>query len=277
MKADNALTKRFIEHHPVAAARSLEHVLPDSVVLFLESIDESLACLLVRYLMSDYAALCLEKMSDKLLSECAEQIPVDLCRILFQLDQEQRQSVVERLSGSVRKQIQQRLEYPVGAVGTSIKTDCLIFSSDLTVGDVLKRMEKLKKIDGYRLNVLDENHKLLGSLGTAKLLSADKNSKIEILLSKQKRPHILVTGYMQEMINHPGWISNRQLPVVDRNGVYLGELDYETVVSYQEESSLDRKPLEPFGSMLSLAGIYWLSVSWILENLFSNKNNDPRE
>ena len=81
---------------------------------------------------------------------------------------------------------------------------------------------------------------------------------------------------MQEMINHPGWISNRQLPVVDRNGVYLGELDYETIVSYQTESNLDRKPLEPFGSMLSLAGIYWLSVSWILENVFSNTNKNHR-
>ena len=277
MKADNPLTTKFIEHHPVAAARSLEHVLPESVVLFLESIDESLACLLMRYFMSDYAALCIVKLSDKLLSECAEQIPVDVCRILFQLENKQRQDNVERLSGSVRKQIQQRLEYPVGVVGTAIKTDCLIFSSEQTVADVLKRMEKLKKIDGYRLNVLDENHKLLGSLGTAKLLSADKNSKIETLLSKQKRPHILVTGYMQEMINHPGWISNRQLPVVDRNGVYLGELDYETIVSYQTESNLDRKPLEPFGSMLSLAGIYWLSVSWILENLFSNKNKNHRD
>ncbi len=276
MKPDNLLTTRFIEHHPVAAARSLEPVSPESVVLFLENIDISLACLLVRYFMSDYAALCLLNMSDKFLSECAEQIPVDMCRIVLQLDNDQRQALVDRLSGSARKQIQQRLEYPPGAVGSSIKTDCLIFSSGLTVSDVLKRMEKLKKIDGYRLNVVDDDHKLLGSLGTAKLLSADKNTKIDTLLSKQKRPHILVTAYMHEMINHPGWISNRQLPVVDRNGVYLGELDYETVVSYQQESMLDRKPLEPFGSMLSLAGIYWLSVSWLLESLFSNKNKNHR-
>lgn len=277
MKPDNPLTTKFIEHHPVAAARSLEYVLPESVVMFLESIEESLACLLVRYFMSDFAALCLVKMSDKLLSECAEQIPVDICRVLLQLDIEQRQSVLGRMSGNARKQILQRLEYPAGAVGTSIKTDCLIFSSGLTVSDVLKRMEKLKRIDGYRLNVVDDDHKLLGSLGTAKLLSADKHTKIDMLLSKQKRPHVLVTAYMHEMINHPGWISNRQLPVVDRNGVYLGELDYETVVSYQEESMLDRKPLEPFGSMLSLAGIYWLSVSWLLESLFSNKSNNHRE
>ncbi|TNF38575.1 MAG: hypothetical protein EP315_01085 [Gammaproteobacteria bacterium] len=277
MKADNALTTTFIEQHPVAAARALEHVLPESVVMLLEELDESLACLLFRYFMSDYAALCLVNMSDRLVSECAERIPVDMCRVLLQLESEQRQVIVNRLTSNARKQVQMRLDYPVGSIGTSLKTDSLIFTSGLSVGDVLKRMEKLKKVDGFRLNVVDEQHRLLGSLGTARLLSADKHTKIETLLSKQKRPPVLVTGNMSEMMNHPGWISNRQLPVVDRDGVYLGELDYEAVLAYHETFIHDRKPLEPFGSVISLAGVYWLSVSWLLESLFSRNTHNRND
>ena len=278
MRADNPLTVHFLDNHPVDAARVLENLPVEHSVSFLEGIDDDTAARLVHFFMPSYAARCLMIMSTELLNHCTQQVLANVCRALTALQPEQQQSVIDRLSSRLARQVNSRLSYPGGGVGRYFNQSCPVLPASLTTAEALHQLEDIDYRDGCYLNVVDDNHRLLGNIDMARLLSAGRKDSLASLLSQHKRPAVLISSQMLELDEHRGWLSYRQLPVVDRNGVYMGELDYDIVREFQQEYRNPRRQTEAFGSLLSLAGVYWLSVSWLIDCLLGSDNqggDDP--
>jgi len=169
------------------------------------------------------------------------------------------------------------LLFPIGTVGRYYSQSCPVLPVSLTSGEALAQLEQLDYDDGCQLNLVDDDHRLLGSIDLSRLLTAGPESRLAQLLSRKKRPAVLISSPLLDIMDHPGWLNHRLLPVVDRNGIYMGELDYETLRKYGEDFSQPVQHREAFSSLLSLAGVYWLSVSWLLDCLLGASNNDHKK
>ena len=265
MRADNPLTENFILNHPVDAARVLETLSPQHCVAFLQAIDEEHAARLLHFFMPGYTGRCLLLMSDDLLNYFTQHGMADVSRALGGLASDQQQSIMQRLGSRLSRQLNNRLSYPGASVGRYFTQRCPVLPATMSTEQALEQLEDMDYEDGCHLNVVDDEHRLLGSIDMARLLTAGKHQTLAKLISKQERPQLLISSQMLELDSHKGWLSYRQLPVVDRHGVYMGELDYEIVRQFQQEFQHTQQHPEAFGSLLSLAGVYWLSVSWLLD------------
>jgi Mg/Co/Ni transporter MgtE len=277
MQADNPVTENFLLDHPVDASRVLENLPPQHCVAFFEDIDHQQAARLFHFFMPASGARCLPLMSADLLNDCAQHALADVCRCLPALSADQQQSVMDRLSSRLARQVSSRLRYPGGTVGRHYSQSCPVLPVSLTIGEALNQLEEASYEDGCQLNVVDDEHKLLGSIDLTRLVSANRKSRLGQLLSRQKRPHLLISSLLLDVTDHPGWLNHRLLPVVDRNGVYMGELDYETVRKYGQDVLHPEHNREAFSSLLSLAGVYWLSVSWLLDCLLGASDRDSKK
>ena len=278
MLADNPLSEQFIENHPVEAARVLETLSPQHTVHFLQEVEHEKAVHLLHYFMPAYTARCLLIMSDKLLNDFTQHTIGDVCRAFPTMNVEQQQATIQRLSSRLARQVKNRLSYPADSVANYFSQRCPIFPGSLATGEALRQLEDMNYDEGCPINVVDDEHKLVGCIDSARMLTASRKELLGKLVSTHKRPRILISSRIIDVESNQGWLTYRHLPVVDRNGVYMGELDYETVRQYQQQTEYLHQPTEAFASLLSLAGVYWLSASWLLECLLGgtakNKRND---
>jgi len=276
MRLDNPLTRHFLLNHPADAARVLENLSADHCVAFLQDIDNEQAAQLFHFFMPGFAGRCLPLMSTELLNSCAQHALADVCRCLPALESAQQQAIMDRLLTRLARQVKGRLLYPIGTVGRYYSQNCPVLPVSLTSGEALEQLEQLDYDEGCQLNVVDDDHRLLGSIDLTRLLNAGRKSRLAQLLSRQKRPTVLISSQLLDIMDHPGWLNHRLLPVVDRNGVYMGELNYESLRMYGEDLSHPGQQREAFGSLLSLAGVYWLSVSWLLDCLLGGSDSDTK-
>lgn len=276
MKATNLFTKAFIRDHPAQAARALEHVSHEHSVAFLEEIDDELAVQVIHFFIPAYALECCLRMSNDRVTDCAESYPEDLGRILSQASENEKKQVLDKIPFALGKHIQLRMNYPAGTVGAMFKRNCPVLPSSMTVAEASRQLDKTRHAEDCPVIVVDDAHKLQGNVDPARLLLADKNMTLNTLLTRKKRPSVLVSSFLYDIENHPGWLSYRQLPVVDREGIYMGELDYETVRMYESDYG-ELKTREPLTDLLSLAGVYWLSVTWLLSSVFGGQAENKKD
>jgi Mg/Co/Ni transporter MgtE len=270
MQADNRLTTEFIRRYPAAAARTLEHVSPGDVAAFLNEIESELSSELFRYLMPDYTERCISGLTDKTLDIYAELNPSALVRAMRRLNENSRLSTMERLSPRARMKISHLLEFPEMSVGSIMLTKCPVMHGNLTVENAIERLKKTHPQESNLIFTVDDEHKLIGVVNAEKLLSADAHIQLKSLMNK-KITVVQVATQIGDMENHPGWRKYRQIPVIDKDRTYLGHLDYEVVQSWQEQAGNEKAPRDPFGGTLSLLGLYWLNVAWLLELFLSSK------
>lgn len=273
MLSENPLTLSFVQHHPIDAARVLEKLSPEYSVAFMQAIDEKPAARLFHYFMPGYAARCLSIMEDRLLNVCGEHTVSDLCRALLGMDADLQRAIIDRLQHGSAREVRARLRYPSDSVARYFTHSCPVLTGRVTAGDALKRLENMTYRDGCMLYVVDDEHHLQGSLDITRLLNAGRNESLARLLPRQRHPQILISTPLFDVEQHEGWLNHRQLPVVDRNGIYMGELDYETVTVYGQQMRHRQQPTEAFSSLLSLAGVYWLSASWLLDCLLGRSTD----
>ncbi len=276
MLADNPLTNKFIDEHPLEAARVLEKLPVENCIEYFQDIKPEQIGRLFHYFLPTFSVRCLQKMPEDILNIATQYAMSDVCRSLLGQETLVQQSIFDRLNAKLASQLKSRLKYPSDSVARLFTQQCPVIPSSLSVGEALKQIERTKQEGECQINVVDDEHKLLGGVNVSGLLMADKKDSIKKYISPQKRPHVLVGSRISDVENNKGWLRFRQLPVVDRNGIYLGELDFVDLKSF-EQGGIGQQREEGFGALLSLAGLYWLSVSWLMGLLFDESKVNKKK
>ena len=92
-----------------------------------------------------------------------------------------------------------------------------------------------------------------------KLLTSSHHAKMRDIMNR-KSQSVFTQASAETLLSHPGWKTRRRLPVVERDNTLVGALDYMHLCDSVDEmeTTSSRDPLE---NMLSLAGLYWLSLA----------------
>ena len=269
MVAKLALSHSFVLQHPDEAARVLEQLAMPDVAALLQELSPVTAGAVLDAMMPRLAAACLGNMEVPQAARILAEIPVNsAARIHRLLNTDQRKQVARQLGARFRNRMRKVLDYAALSAGDLMNPNVDMLTQNLLVADALRRIERYRQAVKCEIYVVDQQHRLVGVVETGVLLSAGLNVRLRQLLSRNVVPVSVYTAN-EKLISHAGWDRHLRLPVVDGEQRLVGILDYAQVKgSLRQEVA----PHDPIDNLVSIAGLYWLSLLQLLDSLLSNCN-----
>jgi magnesium transporter len=267
MASSEELSYAFLEAHPSDAARVLERLAATEAGALLQSAPIRLASPVLRQMLPLAGARCLEQLEDidiaALLRGTGAQAGVALLRYF---GAERRTRLLAQLPTALTLAYELLLGYPEDSVGAWMDPRALAFPADMTVSESLERIRRADEALIADPFVIDRNQRLLGYVELSDLLRAGATTSLGRLV--RPSPHrlpaqTLLTGLRE----HHGWREASTLPVVEGGDRLVGAF---THAALQRALSLDQDtpvPSPAKDTLVGIAGIYWFSVSALVQAL----------
>jgi magnesium transporter len=268
MKADNPLTREFILKYPAEAARVLEQVSAgDAAALFSELSAEILAPVIV-IMLPEMSAACISAMPMEAAVEVLKELPVpSVARILRLLSGEKREELSAMLPEKSQKRMRRYMEYPPDSAGALLDTKMEVLPESATVAESIRRIGRLDRPASCEIYVVDDAHHLVGRIHLGRLLKAGHQARLSDIMNRKCLP-VYIHATTEALLQHPGWAKRRRLPVVERDNTLAGILDYNRLKESIGENA-GRVERDPLQNLMSLAGLYWLTVAQVLDSMLS--------
>ncbi len=259
MDAHRMLGVAFAEAHPDDTARVLEHVTPDVAAGFLAGIDPAIAAGTVRLLSPTAAASCLAAMDGPDAAAILEAIgSTQAAGIVRRIQGSERQRVLDALPKKTAASVQRRLQYREGSIAAMADPNILGLREDVTVAQA---QERLRRVSQPYVYLIDRGHRLSGVLRTADAL-AEPGDEVLGTRARTEVTSLLAGLDLMSIISHPAWRSLDMLPVVERDGTYVGAIVHKTLRLV--ESSARSPRLAGIEAIMSLGELYWLTLGELL-------------
>ena len=275
MNVDNSLSLEFLSLYPVEAARVLEQIKKEDAAVFLTTVPSVNAATILEAMIPSLAAGCLGAMDAAHASKLLQAIPGSAAAHIFRLINPDKQNELSpQLSKKFKSRIRRILDYASLSAGDLMNPNVDMLPDSLTVADAIRRMERYRQSVKCEIVVVDNNHRYLGVVELSKLLTSKQQTKLGDIMSRSVRS-ISVNATADKLATHTGWKGRQRLPVVENDNTLVGILDYARVkeIVDREQGVLH----EPAENIMSLAGLYWLSMMQLLDSLLNigakNKEN----
>ena len=272
MKVDNPVSSEFLLQYPVEAARVLEHVSVENVAALFIELTPGMSVPVLVAMLPNFAAACLEKMAPSLATTFLSELPVAHAAYIFRfLSPSTQQELSTQLSDKVRSRILRFLEYVPLSAGDLMQTTFTMLPEDLTVADAIHRIERMRHSVACEIYITDNRHHFTGVLELGKLMVSNHHARLRDMITK-KTPSISAHATVDNLLSHPGWEAHKSLPVVERDNTLVGILDYTQIQEITAEKTSGAN--DSLQNLLSLAGLYWLSLSQLLDSILSITHAD---
>lgn len=275
MNVDNSLSLEFLSLYPVEAARVLEQIKKEDAAVFLTTVPSVNAATVLEAMIPSLAAGCLGSMDAAHASKLLQAIPGSAAAHIFRLINPDKQNELSpQLSKKFKGRIRRILDYASLSAGDLMNPNVDMLPDSLTVADAIRCMERYRQSVKCEIVVVDNNHRYLGVVELSKLLTSKQQTKLGDIMSRSVRS-ISVNATADKLATHTGWKGRQRLPVVENDNTLVGILDYARVkeIVDREQGVLH----EPAENIMSLAGLYWLSMMQLLDSLLNigakNKEN----
>ena len=275
----DTLTKGYLSLHPAAAARTLSRLDNHDIRETLEVMPANLAANILDYMQPMTVSGCIAYMdiekSHDLLSRMNASNAVAVLRLLSKAKQNEILSAMSRTNAA---NLRMRMRLSESVIGAYADSDVVTFSPDYRVSDALRLFKHSRaQKTGHTIYVLNEDNKLQGIVEMSELLTAKENNTIQRLL----KPASVVLNARAALLSatrHPAWLTNDNLPVVDRNGIFQGVL-WRSSISGQEKQIISEvtEHNETATTRSALADIFWLSVGALFTRSTDASSRDRKE
>lgn len=181
------LVQKFLEHDMGTGARFIESMPEEEAAGIIQTLPTSLAVRVIRQLQVSYAAALLKDADEIFLQELTTQLdPWLMSSILMHLPQDDRARMTRHLSGKLKEQIGELLEYPQGSIGRIMTTDFLTFNKSTLAGEAIEKIRLLakKRFPLSYVYVVDEELHLIGVLNMRDLMLAAPDSSLGAISRK---------------------------------------------------------------------------------------------
>jgi len=236
------IVQNFFEHDMTAAVKSLESMIEKDAAAVLESLPPSLAVRIIKHLQISFAAALLKDSRDIFLRETLSLLePHFAASILMHLPPDVRERMTQHISGELKRQIREVLEYPEGSVGRIMTTDFLKFHKDVSVGEATEEIRLLakKSFPQSYAYVVDGDNGLVGVLNMRDLLLASPDQSLESIA----RRDVFSLHCFIDKQEAAGELAKRKFfaaPVVDSENHILGIIKAERLIlGIQEDMTKD--------------------------------------
>lgn len=274
MKANNRLARDYVINHAPDAARALEGLPAEDAAALLVSLDTGVAANLFTIMLPHAAAACLARMDEAAAAEILGRAKHPAAaRALKAATPHLAGRLLGRMQEHDRRHIERLLVHEPDRVGAVMEAVTVALPRGITVGEGIKRLQHHQPESPCGLFVVDDEHRLLGTLPATALLKASHNLPLHSLLGSP--PVVLPAGMrLASALHHVGWETHRCLPVVERDNTLVGVLEYRTLLSLTADGHGIASRPDAVSSILNLASLYWIAMAEILNTVLGGRGNE---
>ena len=265
MKVDNPVSAEFLSRYPVDAARVLEHLSSEDVAALFSALTSVTIVPVLVAMMPNVAAVCLEKMEALAAAKLLTEIPVSHSAHIYRhLSAAKQKELSEYLSDKIQSQIRRFLDYAPLSAGDLMEHTFTMLPEELTVADAIRRIGHFRHAISCDIYVVDNKHRLTGVIEVGRLFTTRHQTRLRDMVAG-KTQSISVHAKLEKLLSHPAWTKLYKLPVVDRDNILVGVLDYTRLKEAAGERAITTH--DPLDNLLTLAGLYWLSLMQLLDGM----------
>jgi Mg/Co/Ni transporter MgtE len=259
MDARGMLGAAYAEIHPEDTARVLERVPPDLAAGFLADIDPAVAAGTVRLLSPGGGASCLAAMDGTHAAAILSALGgAEAAGIVRRMGAPEQRRTLDALPKKTATSLQRLMQYRDGSAGSMADPGVLGLREDMTV---TRAQERVRRISQPYIYLIDRGDKLCGVVKTTDVLAAPGDGALGTL-ARSDVTSLLVGLDLASVLNHSAWRSLDMLPVVERDGTYVGAIAHKTL------RLLESSPKSPRSTgvavLVSLGELYWLTLGELL-------------
>ena len=179
MDSDLLISSRFIEEHPVDAARILERLPIEDSAAFLKEVSPRVAAAVVGRMDSMTAARYLEGMGVKQAAGILGNLRLEIASLLLRRSDERTKEVtLEALPPEVAEPLRSVLDFSEGTAGSLMDPRVFTLFDDGHVKEALKHMRKRPEHLIYYVYVLNRDQVFKGYTNLRELMLVDPNAQI---------------------------------------------------------------------------------------------------
>ena len=268
MKIENPLTREFLLNYPADAARALEMVSADHVAALFKALPAQTGVPAITAMLPAKAAAVLGLMATLPAARLLAALPIySAARIYRLLDAVKQDELAANLSKKNMSQIHHYLEYPPGTAGTLLNPNVTLLTEPINVGDAIRRIERIGHPINCDVYIIDNAQHLVGMIDLGGLLTANHHARLQEIMSRKTYP-VPAFSKVATLLLHPGWATQRSLPVVNHDNTVAGVLDYSRLQEATAETGVISTQ-DPLDNLLSMAGSYWLGVAQMMVSMLS--------
>jgi magnesium transporter len=235
------LLEAYAAAHPDQVARTLETADPEAAATTLLELEPAEAALVLQHVAPPAAARLLERLPSSSGKRLLEELRDDVAAALLRrVPESARADLLAALPTSRRRALDLLLRARPATAAAHVIPSVIALPSEVTAGAAIDRVRAEPQASSHHVYVIDSRHRLIGVVTLGALLRADPGATLRAVM--RARPDA-VYGHagVEACVRHPAWRRLSELPVVDRDGVLLGVLHYETL--RRMESQLGRGPV----------------------------------
>lgn len=263
-RAAGTLARRFIEFHPVDAARVLERFGGKSAAAVLKDYPVAQVAAIAEALADDVASECVAALESRLGAGVLTVLDLDeAAALLRRMDEPDQQRLLEAMPPDESQHLGRILAFAPGTAGSLMDPKVLAVPDALTAGEALEKVRAVPHLTLYYLYLVDDSSRLSGVINLRELMLAEPAAPLsEIKIADVER--LAASADQLAIVAHPGWAEYHALPVVDADGRFVGALRYETLRRLESQAGAEG----PSTSLaVSLGELYWVGLSGILQGM----------
>jgi len=164
----------------------------------------------------------------------AETGPSAAALVLARTSESIRRAILAAMKGREADAIRRLLLHAAHTAGSVMDALVLCAADDATVGEALALVRAQADSALYYLYIIDREQRLVGVTTLGKLLGANAEDSV-VGVMRARPAAILAHATLAAIVAHPGWRLYHALPVVDRDGVLLGVIRYDSARAVERE------------------------------------------
>jgi magnesium transporter len=271
MSVTAAVENDFLRRHPLEAAEALETVPPDVLGPAVQPLEAEALAVALEFSSPPRALAIFKALPSgerkKLVESAAPRLAVSL---VAQLNPAERESLVGELTPVARKDIERMLSFPEESAGRLMDRSFLGARADMSVGEVLRRLQETTIRSARTLFVITPDGRLSGRVDMQDLAIAAEDTPVGELV---QAVDISVTPQTnrEELVELLERSLRDSVPVVDVTGQFLGVVRYRNLFrAIEDVASADMQKMvgvSPEERALSLPGfairrrLPWLHIN----------------
>jgi magnesium transporter len=274
-----SLLATLANEHPTDFAHLVERGSAEEVAHALTQLDHETASVVVARMTPSSAASALCALEIEQAAEILSEAGVSSAAgVLARCPEEARRTILGAMTGREADAIRRLLTHPAHTAGSIMDALVPCVADDSSVGDAMQRIRDQMAHALYYVYVVDRQQRLVGVTTLRELFQADPETS---LLSVMRVRPATLSAYasLAAVTAHPGWRHYHALPVIDREGVLLGAIRYDTARQVERElgQAVRRTNVsQTAGALAQLYAIGTLGMAEWFTALSTTRRNKPK-
>lgn len=265
---------KFLDKDMEGAVHILESMTEEEAAHILKSLPTPLSVRVLKGLQINYAAILVQDADEAFLSEMTALLdPQFAASLLMRLPLDARERMSTFISGKLKEQVRELLDYPEDSVGRTMTTDFIALKKDNTAEEAIEKIRSLakKRFPSSYVYIVDTESRLTGVLNMRDLMLAAPDKKLEEI-SRQELFTLHCFTDRQEAANELAKRKFFAAPVVDSENHILGMVKAERMIhGVQEDLSKDIQQMFGAGGDERVTSTLWFALKkrlpWLHINL----------